>query len=762
MPGFTVDTHLFRELGELLVGRDSTALVELIKNAYDADATHVTVHGEALDDPDQAQLVITDDGVGMTPELFERGFLRIASRVKEEGERRSPLLGRRFTGAKGVGRLAAHKLARQMAIYSIPDPDVSGDGAHAVSAAIDWDLVEAQETLKDVESSNALSVGSEERPDSSRSGTILELRRLRRKWTPAERSRLFWEVQTFQPAGVLLAPPPETVDLPLLFGRPRLSDVRGEDPGCRVELTGDLETGEEYWQALLEVSYWVIEIDCTGDDGKVHYRITPTSRCRRENATAEAREFEFAHPTPEDGPFFQARLMVREGSGNFGRSQRGWVGRNAGVRVYMEGFRVLPYGEVGDDWLQINADIRRTSTFRFLEGYDIPGDSVDDKEAATLFLRNDAYFGAVFLTQSGSPALRMLVNREGFIPNAGFDTLTRLVRIGIDLSVRHRALTYRERRAQRRIKRRTKAAAEERVPRSRMELKRAVEVSVQHAATLAEKAREKAAEWQFEDAQQLIDAAAREFSEASQVADRLLTEPTTMRVVASVGLQVTAYVHEINTLLTMANSVDDRLKRIRKSNKFYPGSGTVMTRLHSAVSRLRRAVERQASYLTDVTSPDGHRRRSRQKLRERFEAGIRLVEEPAKRRKIEVVNDIPDDLRSPPMFRAELAMVFANLLTNAIKAAGTDGRVRGFAQPGGNGRVVLRVENTGRRVDLSDAERWFRPFESTTAEPDPILGQGMGMGLPITRDMLEEYGAEIRFVEPSSADYTTALEIAFH
>ena len=39
---FTVDTHLFRELGELLVGRDSTALVELIKNAYDADAEEVT------------------------------------------------------------------------------------------------------------------------------------------------------------------------------------------------------------------------------------------------------------------------------------------------------------------------------------------------------------------------------------------------------------------------------------------------------------------------------------------------------------------------------------------------------------------------------------------------------------------------------------------------------------------------------------------------------------------------------------------------
>ena len=39
--GFTVDTHLFVELGELLVRKDSTALVELVKNSYDADATKV-------------------------------------------------------------------------------------------------------------------------------------------------------------------------------------------------------------------------------------------------------------------------------------------------------------------------------------------------------------------------------------------------------------------------------------------------------------------------------------------------------------------------------------------------------------------------------------------------------------------------------------------------------------------------------------------------------------------------------------------------
>lgn len=79
---FTVDTQLFRELGELLVGRESTALVELIKNAYDADARAVYVEGRDLGDPEHGQILIQDNGVGMTREEFEGGFLRIAACTK--------------------------------------------------------------------------------------------------------------------------------------------------------------------------------------------------------------------------------------------------------------------------------------------------------------------------------------------------------------------------------------------------------------------------------------------------------------------------------------------------------------------------------------------------------------------------------------------------------------------------------------------------------------------------------------------------------
>lgn len=163
---FTVDTGLFRELGELLVGRDSTALVELIKNAYDADATSVTVVGHNLDDAGTGLIIVSDDGNGMTIEEFRKGFLRVASRLKAGGDRRSPTYHRRFTGAKGIGRLAAHKLARELTVDSrgvtAHHPhDAGRKVAGSLLATINWDEVERHETLENV--GDAISVRTRHR-----------------------------------------------------------------------------------------------------------------------------------------------------------------------------------------------------------------------------------------------------------------------------------------------------------------------------------------------------------------------------------------------------------------------------------------------------------------------------------------------------------------------------------------------------------------------------------------------------------------------
>jgi signal transduction histidine kinase len=178
------------------------------------------------------------------------------------------------------------------------------------------------------------------------------------------------------------------------------------------------------------------------------------------------------------------------------------------------------------------------------------------------------------------------------------------------------------------------------------------------------------------------------------------------------------------------------------------------------VGDLRRALEKHASYLLDIVTPDARRRRIRQSFAERFDAGVRLVQHIAEKKEIEIVNKIPSELKSPPMFPAELTTVFSNLLTNAVKATGKHGRIKASGKEMRDERIQILIENTGVAVDLNKGERWFKPFESTTTAIDPVLGQGMGLGLPITRSLLEEYGGDIRFVEPSQG-FATALAITF-
>lgn len=762
MAKFTVDTHLFRELGELLVGRDSTALVELIKNSYDADATKVTVYGENLGKAN-GRILITDDGIGMTEDTFRSGFLRIASRIKEIGERRSPCYQRRYTGAKGVGRLAAQKLAWKLDLFSVPFEEVYGRGASAVEASINWKRIDQGETLDDEAIDDAIQVEPVESDDEA--GTQIELTGLRGKWTAAERTRVIHEVTTFQPPEVLVRLPTRLTSSELLFEQPLVRDIKGsDDPGFAISLEGDFDVGEEYWKIVAEAADWILEIDSSNDEGSVSYLISPTKSFAKKYPDAEQHEFKWENPGVDYVPSFHARILIRSGHATGKKeSQKRWMTRSAGVRIYMEGFRILPYGDSGDDWLEIDTDYsQRLRSLRFLKEADLDlsrfGDEDDDFGLTAR--RNSSYFGAVFLTSEGASELSMLVNREGFIPDAAFMSLRQIVRVGVDLSVRAHAYETHDDRQKRREDRSEPKANNDKPP-ERMNLREAAESSKDKAIEFARQSRAAAAAGDHKAAEKLIVSAGREIERGTQFAGELISDRSVMQVLAGVGLQMAAFVHEMNALLGMANAVEAAVENIHTTCLLDEKSRKQLAKLSQSVGDLRRVVERQASYLRDVTSPDARRRRARQVFRDRFQAAMKLVQRAAERRSISIENKIPDPLKSPPIFPAELAVVFSNLLTNAIKACKKNGRVQAKGRKRPDGAILLTIENTGAKVGLKDAEKWFLPFKSTTVQSDPTLGQGMGMGLPIVRNILEEYGATISFVAPTSG-FATAIQIIFN
>jgi signal transduction histidine kinase len=745
MTNFTVDTQLFRELGELLVGRDSTALIELIKNAYDADAEDVVVYGERLSDAETGSIVVRDTGNGMTAEQFQSGFLRVASRAKQTHDRRSPVLGRRYTGEKGIGRLAAHKLARALHVFSVPR--TGGNGAvEVLDATIDWDRVEDYETLDQV-GPDAVRVTASAAAEDTARGTILRLAPLRKAWTERQLSDFVAEVQAFEPPALLMEPLPDYVAAaPLLFERLSARDVGTAAP-FRVTLEGDFSVGESLWQELAQSMTWVIELDATPAGVRI---LTVPTRLREERAGAAPAEGSMPHPDPDSGPFFQARVLVHEGRLGTQR-QRSFSRIVSGVRVYLEGFRVAPYGEPGNDWLDLDRAYSERSYGLTLAGSGLRTSVAEvDREALTI-LRNTSYLGAVMLKESEAPGLRTLVNREGFVPDASFETLKTLVRAGIDLNTRARARVVAEDRPQRDTRRATNQATKRAV----FEADRALVDEVRQATTQARELQQLVASAKQPEVDRAVDELVGRLSTVATLGDEAIGERALLRVLASVGTQMAAFVHEIAGLVAMAQSIEVALEQTADD---FPAAAPRLRPVLTSVRDLRRRVDRQASYLADVVTIDARRRRRRLSLRDRFDAARRLVEPTAERRNIVIENEIPAEIRSPPMFEAELTTILSNLLTNAVKAAGEDGRVEATAKSA-DGQVQFALRNTGVAVKDDARERWFRPFESTTvAEMDPILGQGMGLGLPITRSMLQDYRGEIEFVDPPPG-WATQVEV---
>src|SRR5262245_12397033 len=113
---FSVDSRLLRELGERLVGHPYIALAELVKNAYDADATKVVI-SFATD-----RIEVSDNGHGMDIEAFASRWMRVGSTHKE-AQQVSPRFGRSLTGSKGVGRLSVQLLAQHLELRSVSETE---------------------------------------------------------------------------------------------------------------------------------------------------------------------------------------------------------------------------------------------------------------------------------------------------------------------------------------------------------------------------------------------------------------------------------------------------------------------------------------------------------------------------------------------------------------------------------------------------------------------------------------------------------------
>jgi signal transduction histidine kinase len=119
---------------------------------------------------------------------------------------------------------------------------------------------------------------------------------------------------------------------------------------------------------------------------------------------------------------------------------------------------------------------------------------------------------------------------------------------------------------------------------------------------------------------------------------------------------------------------------------------------------------------------------------------------------IDVSIGCPEDLAPVPADFDQLQIAFGNLIRNARDAMPQGGRLSIAVREHGE-RVEIAVGDTGQGIAASDLERIMEPLYSTKA-------RGMGLGLAITRAIVEKHGGGIRVVSEPGKGTTFTLTLS--
>jgi signal transduction histidine kinase len=395
--------RLMRTLGDELISSEVVAVSELVKNAYDADATRVLIRFVEPLEPGAGAIEIIDDGHGMTLETIRGAFLEPATRYRQR-DSRSEEFGRIVTGEKGIGRFAVSRLADELELVS------RRPGAPSETRVVfDWRLFDREDAYldevdvvwettpaRDIAPGGATDVlwpHGPPSPDRAQRGTLLRMPALRTAWGREQIERLrtslarlvspflFDELAGAEDAfSIFIQAPPTFQDL---SGRVEPSEAL-QNPHYR--LTAQVAADGRYTVELLLRG----KDDPVRDEGRIVIdERAPTSG----PFEVDLRVWDRDAPSMRD-------LAEQLGTGT--QSVRRDLDRVAGINVYRDGFRVLPYGEPGNDWL--NLDSRRVQN-------------------PTTRISNNQVFGFVRISKDTNPDLRDQTNREGLISNRPYEDL---------------------------------------------------------------------------------------------------------------------------------------------------------------------------------------------------------------------------------------------------------------------------------------------------------------------------------------------------
>lgn len=745
---YTASARLAKLIGKENFSNAEGAIVELIKNSYDADSSFSYV---VFSEEEHLPVIyIVDSGCGMDLTTIKEKWMKFATDDKLYNFRSEA--GRIKSGAKGIGRFALNRLGHQSRMLTFT---ASGD---AIEWSMNWDdfdvpQADLSEVQANVESVTVASIQHEMEkvllpylPNFNASvlshGTILKITDLNDSWDENKLELLFDNLSHLIPpyAKDILSVGLFSSDNPEKFGKVTFSE----------DVDYDYYVKSQYKSGTLHVDMFRNELNVSALENThrdVFLREDMQAPCyhlqtfinggfsfdiKLAELNVESKkklvdyekylgdfafEFYFVKNTYGDstGESDRRKFPYRV----IGKERKQWLEQNAGVKIFRDGFRVRPYGERGQDWLQLGERQAKS-----------PGGAGQRKGGYRI--RPNQISGAVSISRVDNPALEDKSGREGLQESIVFD-LFKEVLIGIiSLFERDRnTIMY--------------ALADD--------YKKKYETDIDKAQKISSK---RQSSFTREDFQNLKSG----FVAQQQLIDYMSQEMDLLRNLASTGIVVASSAHELSNISTMlATRGDLLLQRMEEVFNRNETEAKILNKYKNPfflVETLTKDDQKIKGWLSfALTSVKKDKRdvsvvELKQYLQDYIEKW-RPILAPSNIR-ISLGEGFPEG--SISIATIDLDSLFNNFLSNSVYAIQQlksrerrDVFINGFKS---EESITISFIDNGIGLDQEYISRPYDIFNSfETAKRDGSGNKiGTGLGLYIVKGIIEKYrGAEVKIIE---------------
>lgn len=713
--------RLITMLGDQLIKNELIALVELIKNSYDADASWVKV--SFIDfTPDYSltatsKIIIEDDGCGMNADILRKHWLNPATpdKLRRKAVNAKTEKGRILQGEKGIGRFAIFKLGKTIKITTRRQKQDSFgrfiDSGEDIENTLLYDFSKYDDNFlqedgedKDLFLENLQVELSQTTPESivqgnillgttkrerKPYGTIIEISNLKTKWTPLRVARVQSEVGKLQP----------------IFSKNADSDF-----SVWIYKDGQLHESQDRYKEQLnnclenKSVFKVTNGRYSSVDNTITFKLNGQDiyLSFADSDIKGLKQFEkFASPEykTECGSFcfefyiFDFNVDSENPSKYFLDGEDKKIIREHRIYLYRDGLRVMPYGDPEDDWLRI--DIAR-GTIR-----------------ADEFLSNDQVVGCVYISQKENPKLIDKTNREGLIEDGraleDFITVLQLI------------LKYL----------RKKPFAQYLVDKQRK--KEIDRIKRGRPIELIETAKKKYAD--DDKTLAFLKSFESSYTKEKKVLEDRISKTENL---AAVGLSIETASHDVMLFIRKTLESQDSLIR-----DIMGGGKIEKEELLSRLTLIRGNLSMVETQMKDVQLlfPSTKSKTKNINVKEIIDKVHRLYKRAFYDNKISVEFDVTERPLIVKTTDAVLLQVFVNLFDNSLywlKTINKDRKINIFID-GSNQRLIFSDNGPGIKDD--DIDYIFEAFYSGKGE------EGRGLGLYIARQLLDRYDYSIDLAE---------------